>query len=123
MQFIVKFVAAIVPYLLRFMDRHSDEYLEMLNKRIVAFIGGNEFAVVRLVVIDKEGNQVENCMAGFNIKDFGRVYKKSDGNVITITGLKEGIHEIEVQGNIVKIEIEDTNSIIEKMVVIANGNK
>lgn len=118
MQFIVKFVAAIVPYLLRFLDKHSDEYLEMLNKRIVKFIGGDKTAIIKLDIINKNGEPVNDVYVGFSIEKFGKIYKKSEGNVAIITGLQEGTHRFSVQEKEITVEVEDINTVIEKTVVI-----
>lgn len=123
MQFIVKFVAAIVPYLLRFLDKHSDEYLEMLSKRIIALIGGNKVATIKFHIINSQGEPVANAVAGFSIDAFGKVYKKSDGNVISITGFKAGEYEFDIsakdyENEVVKINIENENTVIEKTIVL-----
>lgn len=118
MQFIANLVASIIPYLLRFMDKHSDEYLEKLSKRLIAFLDDEYRATVKFRVIDKEGSPVQNIEAGFNIEDIGEVYKKGDRNVITITGLKEGKYEFNILGQIIPIEIENANMVIEKTIVV-----
>jgi hypothetical protein len=118
LQFIVKFVAAIVPYLLRFLDKHSDEYLEMLNKRIVKFIDGDKTAIIKLDIINKNGEPVNDVYVGFSIEKFGKIYKKSEGNAAIITGLQEGVHNFNICGKEVSIEVEDINTVIEKTVVV-----
>lgn len=123
MQFIVKFVAAIVPYLLRFLDKHSDEYLEMLNKRIVAIIGGDKVATIKFHIINSYGEPVANAVAGFIIDVFGKVYKYAEGNVISITGFKAGEYEFDIsakdyENEVVKVNIENENTIIEKTIVL-----
>lgn len=123
MQFIVKFVAAIVPYLLRFLDKHSDEYLEALNKRIVALIGGDKVATIKFHIINLHGEPVANAVAGFTIDVFGKVYKRAEGNIIDITGLKGGEYGFDIsakdyENEVVKVNIENENTIIEKTIVL-----
>ena len=123
MQFIVKFVAAIVPYLLRFLDKHSDEYLEMLNKRIVALIGGDKVATIKFHIINSHGEPVANASAGFIIDVFGKVYKHAEGNVISITGFKGGEYEFDISAKdydkeVIKVVIENENVILEKTIVL-----
>lgn len=122
MQLIVKIVAAIVPYLLRFLDRHSDEYLEALSKRIIKFLGGDNSATIKFVIIDESGKQVKDTMLMFNTDEYGEIYKKSERNIITITGLKEGKHEfilfIDDKEELISLDIEDNNSFIEKILVV-----
>ena len=120
MQFIANLVAAIIPYLLRFMDKHSDEYLEKLSNKLINFLDSEYRATVKFCVINKEGKPLQNVEAGFCIKEIGKVYKKGEGNMITITGLKEGKYDFNISGQVISINIEDANTIIERM-VIADG--
>ena len=122
MQFIANLVAAIIPYLLRFMDKHSDEYLEKLSNKLINFLDSEYRATVKFCVINKEGKPLQNVEAGFNIEDIGNVYKKGEGNIITITGLKEGKYDFDILGQITHIEIEDANTSIERMVIVDGTN-
>lgn len=122
MQWIVKFIATIVPYLLKFLDKHSDEYLEVLNKRITKFLGEDSSAIIKFVIIDESGNQVKDAMIMFNTEEYGEIYKRAERNIITIKGLKEGKHEFILFANnkeeLITIEVENNNSFIEKMLVL-----
>ena len=60
--------------------------------------------------------------AGFIIEDIGKVYKKGEGNIITITGLREGKYDFDIFGHITHVEIEDANTIIERMVIVNGTN-
>ena len=95
MQFLVKLVAAIVPYLLRFMDKHSDEYLEALSKRIIAFIGGNIVATIKFYIINSQGEPVANSVAGFNIDNFGfdRIKSFLENTIIVMASFTEVLRE------------------------------
>jgi hypothetical protein len=118
LQFIANLVAAIIPYLLRFMDKHSDEYLEKLSNKLINFLDSEYRATVKFCVINKEGKPLQNVEAGFCIEDIGKVYKKGEGSIITITGLREGKYEFDVLGKIIPIEIEDANVVIEKTIIM-----
>ena len=123
MQFIVKFVAAIVPYLLRFLDRHSDEYLEAIGKRIIALIGEDREATIRFYVINKQGEPVANAVAGFNVDPYGKLYKHAEGNIIDITGFEGGEYTFDISAKDytsenVNINIQNENIIIEKVIVL-----
>lgn len=100
------------------MDKHSDEYLEKLSNKLINFLDSEYRATVKFCVINKEGKPLQNVEAGFNIKEIGKVYKKGEGNIITITGLKEGKYDFDIFGQITHIEIEDANVVIEKIIVL-----
>lgn len=123
MQFIANLVAAIIPYLLRFMDKHSDEYLEKLSNKLIDMLDDNKYATIKFYIINSHGEPVANAVAGFNIDVFGKVYKRAEGNVISITGFKGGEYEFDISAKdydkeIVKVNIENENTVIEKTVVL-----
>ena len=126
MQYIVKVLTVIVPYILRFIDKHSDEYLAILNERISKFLGSDEVATVRLFIINSKGEPINNCIACFKINIFGDIQKKSAGNILAITGFKRGKYIFEIlangyKANTIEIDFENDNSIIEKTVVLEYG--
>ena len=126
MQYIVKILTVIVPYILRFIDRHSDEYLSILNRRISKFLGDDEVSTVRLFIINSKGEPINNCVACFRINIYGDIQKKSAGNILSITGFKAGKHSFEIladgyESTLVDIIFDEDNSIVEKTVVLKNG--
>lgn len=126
MQYVIKILTTIIPYLLRFIDKHSDEYLELLNKRISKFIGADEVATVRFYVIDEQGNSINNYIVSFNADKYGEVFKKSVNGNLSITGFKEGKYMINISADgyertWAEVEFEDTNYILEKAVVLKHG--
>lgn len=126
MQYVIKILTTIIPYLLRFIDKHSEEYLELLNKRISKFIGADEVATVRFYVIDEQGNSINNYTVSFNADKYGEVFKKSVNGNLSITGFKEGKYMINISADgyehtWAEVEFEDTNYILEKAVVLKHG--
>lgn len=90
MQIIVKILTAILPYILSYLSKHSDDILEKIHRWIEAKIGDNDVATVRFNVVDENGKPLENAVAEFHIDIFGVVIKKAIGSTITISGFKEG---------------------------------
>lgn len=123
MQYLIKILTMIIPYLLKFIDKHSDEYLELLNKRIAKFIGADEVATVKFYAIDENGNSIKDFVVSFDVDNFGEVFKKSVNGNLAITGFKEGKYMAVISADGYEhtweeLEFEDTNYILEKMVVL-----
>lgn len=124
MQIIVKILGALVPYIINFLNKHSDEYLEIISRKVASLLGEDEVATVHFNIITKTGEPVANTVAKFIIVPYGEVYKKSVGSSISITGLKEGKHDFEIikddKSMKVSVEVEENNSVIEKVIVFDN---
>lgn len=123
MPIIVRILTAILPYILGYLDKHSDDILDRLYKWLENKLVGKEVATVRFNVINESGEVVKSSLADFNIDIFGSVLKKSVNDVITITGFKEGKQKfiIKAEGYIdkeVEITFEYDDSVVDTTVVM-----
>lgn len=123
MPIIVRILTAILPYILGYLDKHSDDILDRLYKWLENKLGGKEVATVRFNVINESGEVVKSSLADFNIDIFGSVLKKSVNDVITITGFKEGKQKfiIKAEGYTdkeVEITFESDDSVVDTTVVM-----
>ena len=126
MPIIVKILTAILPYILGYLDKHSDDILSRVYKWIEDKLGGKTVATVRFNVINESGETVKSSFADFNIDVFGSVIKKSVNDIITITGLKEGKQKfiIKAEGyldNEVEVTFDADDSVVETTVVMHKG--
>ena len=123
MPIIVRILTAILPYILGYLDKHSDDILDRLYKWLENKLVCKEVATVRFNVINESGEVVKSSLADFNIDIFGSVLKKSVNDVITITGFKEGKQKfiIKAEGYIdkeVEITFEYDDSVVDTTVVM-----
>lgn len=123
MPMIVRILTTILPYILGYLDKHSDDILDRLYKWLENKLGGKEVATVRFNVINESGEVVKASLADFNIDIFGSVLKKSVNDVITITGFKEGKQKfiIKAEGYAdkeVEITFESNDSVVDTTVVM-----
>ena len=123
MPIIVRILTAILPYILGYLDKHSDDILDRLYKWLENKLGCKEVSTVRFNVINESGEVVKSSLADFNIDIFGSVLKKSVNDVITITGFKEGKQKfiIKAEGYIdkeVEITFESDDSVVDTTVVM-----
>lgn len=123
MNIIINILQYLVPIFIRFIDRHSDEFLENLYHKISLKLGGNEVSIVKFIVYDNTGKKINNAKAVFKYDILGDIEKSAteDGS-ITINGLKNGDYEFIIECNKKqtreKISIIKDNSYIEKVVIL-----
>lgn len=123
MQVIVRLLTTILPYILGYLDKHSDDILDRLYKWAGNRLGEREVATVRFNVIDESGNEITESFASFAIEIFGSVSKKSINTVISVTGFKEGTQKFIISADgyedkEVEVTFETSYSVVEKTVVL-----
>ena len=117
MQIVVSILQFLVPYLIRFIDRHTDEWLEDLYKII-----GKKFSYksckLSVRVYGENGNVLDNAMIKFNAESIGEVmsYAKDTITLSTpnITVLAEGYKQKELTLNIIDNSLLDIDVVLEK---------
>lgn len=113
MPYIVKIAAYIIPILIRFVDRHSDSWLDGLYKKIKNMLGMKEI-VTTLYFVNGEGNPVHGAIIEYIAGKYGLVQKPStkDGSV-ELYGFTEGdevnatVYFGENEKSFITIEIND----------------
>ena len=123
MNIVINILQYLVPIFIRFIDKHSDEFLENLYHKISLKLGGNEVSAVKFIVYDTTGKKINNAKAIFKYDILGDIEKPAnvEGD-ITISGLKNGDYEFIIDCNEKqtreKVSIIKDNSYIEKVVVM-----
>ena len=123
MNIIINILQYLVPIFIKFIDKHSDEFLENLYHKISLKLGGNEVSTVKFIVYDNTGKKINNAKAIFKYDILGDIEKSAteDGS-ITISGLKNDNYEFIIECNKKqtreKISIIKDNSYIEKVVIL-----
>ena len=123
MNIVINILQYLVPIFIKFIDKHSDEFLENLYHKISLKLGGNEVSTVKFIVYDITGKKINNAKAIFKYDILGDIEKSAteDGS-ITISGLKNDNYEFIIECNKKqtreKISIIKDNSYIEKVVIL-----
>ena len=123
MNIVINILQYLVPIFIKFIDKHSDEFLENLYHKISLKLGGNEVSTVKFIVYDITGKKINNAKATFKYDILGDIEKSAteDGS-ITISGLKNDNYEFIIECNKKqtreKISIIKDNSYIEKVVIL-----
>ena len=123
MNIIINILQYLVPIFIKFIDKHSDEFLENLYHKISLKLGGNEVSTVKFIVYDNTGKKINNAKAIFKYDILGDIEKSAteDGS-ITISGLNNNNYEFIIECNKKqtreKISIIKDNSYIEKVVIL-----
>ena len=127
MPIIVKIFTAILPYILNYIDKHSDDILDRVYAWVGNKLGVDEVATIKVKLVDKDGNAINNAIAKFNYDILGELFKKSikDGE-ITISGFKEGKVAFTIDADGFKsvdiaIEFKSNSDIVEKIIVMEDG--
>ena len=122
MNIIINILQYLVPIFIKFIDKHSDEFLENLYHKISLKLGGNEVSTVKFIVYDNTGKKINNAKAVFKYDILGDIEKSaSEDGSITINGLKNAEYEFIITSgnnqNRERIIINKDNSYIERIVI------
>ena len=127
MQIIVKILTTLLPYILSYLNKHSDDILDRVYAWVGNKLGVDEVATIKFKLVDKDGNAINNAIAKFNYDILGELFKKSikDGE-ITISGFKEGKVAFTIDADGFKsvdiaIEFKSNSDIVEKVIVMEDG--
>lgn len=117
MQIIISILQFLVPYIIRFIDRHTDEWLEDLYKLI-----GKKFTYksckLKVNVYGSDGTILDNAMIKFNEESIGDIMSYAK-NMITlatpnITVSADGYKQKELTLNIIDNSLLDIDVVLEK---------
>ena len=117
MQIVISILQFLVPYLIKFVDKHTDEWLEDLYNII-----GKKFSYksckLSVRVYGESGNILDNAMIKFNAESIGDIMTCTK-NIITlstpnITVLAEGHKQKELTLNIIDNSLLDIDVVLEK---------
>lgn len=123
MNIIINILQYLVPIFIRFVDKHSDEFLENLYHKISLKLEDKEMSAVKFIVYDNTGKKINNAKAIFKYDILGDIEKSAteDGS-ITISGIKNGEYEFIITSgskqNREHVVITKDNSYIERIVIL-----
>lgn len=123
MNIVINILQYLIPIFIRFIDKHSDEFLENLYHKISLKLEDKEMSTVKFIVYDITGKKINNAKAAFKYDILGDIEKSAteDGS-ITISGLKNAEYEFIITSgnkqNRERIIINKDNSYIERIVVL-----
>lgn len=66
MQIIVKILTTLLPYILSYLNKHSDDILDRVYAWVGNKLGVDEVATIKFKLVDKDGNAINNAIAKFN---------------------------------------------------------
>lgn len=123
MNIVINILQYLVPIFIRFIDRHSDEFLENLYHKISLKLEDKEMSTVKFIVYDNTGKKINNAKAIFKYDILVDIEKPAnEEGDIAISGLKNGDYEFIIECNKKqtreKISIIKDNSYIEKVVIL-----
>lgn len=123
MNIVINILQYLVPIFIKFMDKHSDEFLENLYHKISLKLEDKEMSTVKFIVYDNTGKKINNAKAIFKYDILGDIEKSAteDGS-ITISGLKNAEYEFIITSGSKQsrehVTINKDNSYIERIVIL-----
>lgn len=89
---IIKLAMWFAPILIRFIDKHSDTWLENTYKKIEKFLGKQAIETT-FIFVDKNGNPIRNVRLEFEDDTHGKVsyLSSKDGSVVMYGFLRGNI--------------------------------
>lgn len=124
MPIIVKIFTAILPYILNYIDKHSDDMLDRVYEFVGKKLGVSKVATVKFRLFSKTGKEIVKATAIFNYDILGEIHKESltDGEIV-ISGLKKGKYDFTISSKdyktvTVPIVFTSDSDVIEKVVVM-----
>ena len=123
MNIVVQIVNFVLPYLVNFVSKHMEGWLNCFSKYISQKILDKTDVSITLECIDKNNNRIDTPIAIFNSTKYGEIAKigNSEG-IIKLQGIIDNT-EIKIikdghEDKTIELSIPSTNSYIEKIVIM-----
>ena len=123
MNIVVQIVNFVLPYLVNFVSKHMEGWLNCFSKYISQKILDKTDVSIALKCIDKNNNKIDTPIAVFNSTKYGEIAKigNSEG-IIKLQGIidstKIKIIKDGYEDKTIELSIPSTNSYIEKIVIM-----
>ena len=123
MNIVVQIVNFVLPYLVNFVSKHMEGWLNCFSKYISQKILDKTDVSITLECIDKNNNKIDTPIAVFNSTKYGEIAKigNSDG-IIKLQGIiddtKIKIIKDGYEDKTIELSIPSTNSYIEKIIIM-----
>ena len=123
MQIIIRIVQYLIPFLIQFVNKYSDDFLEILFKRIKNVLEEGTVARIKFNVINKNGEPVNDAQVVFRMDLVGELTKKPVSEELSVSGFQKGTYDFIIRAKgyrdkIVSVEFKEDKSVIDKAVIM-----
>lgn len=123
MQIIIRIVQYLIPFLIQFVNKYSDDFLEILFKRIKNVLEEGTMARIKFNVINKNGEPVNDAQVVFRMDLVGELTKKPVSEELSVSGFQKGTYDFIIRAKgyrdkIVSVEFKEDKSVIDKAVIM-----
>ena len=123
MQIIIRIVQYLIPFLIQFVNKYSDDFLEILFKRIKNVLEEGTMARIKFNVINKNGESVNDAQVVFRMDLVGELTKKPVSEELSVSGFQKGTYDFIIRAKgyrdkIVSVEFKEDKSVIDKAVIM-----
>ena len=123
MQIIIRIVQYLIPFLIQFVNKYSDDFLEILFKRIKNVLEEGTMARIKFNVINKNGEPINDAQVVFRMDLVGELTKKPVSEELSVSGFQKGTYDFIIRAKgyrdkIVSVEFKEDKSVIDKAVIM-----
>lgn len=123
MQILLNIAQYLIPILIKFVDKYSDDFLELLYKRIKNIVEDKTVAKIKFDVMNTNGEQIVNANVIFNLDLIGEIEKKSVNEQLSVSGLSKGTYDFVIKAEgykdkVIPIEFKTDKCVIDKAVIM-----
>lgn len=123
MQIIIRIVQYLIPFLIQFVNKYSDDFLEILFKRIKNVLEEGTMSRIKFNVINKNGEPVNDAQVVFRMDLVGELTKKPVSEELSVSGFQKGTYDFIIRAKgyrdkIVSVEFKEDKSVIDKAVIM-----
>lgn len=123
MQILLNIAQYLIPILIKFVDKYSDDFLELLDKRLKNILEDKTVAKIKFDVMNTNGEQIVDATVMFNLDLIGEIEKKPVNEQLSVSGLSKGTYDFVIKAEgykdqIVPVEFKTDKCVIDKAVIM-----
>ena len=123
MQILLNIAQYLIPILIRFVNKHSDDFLELLYKRLKNILEDKTVAKIKFDVMNEKGEPIVNANVIFNLDLVGELVKKPVKEQLSVSGFDKGTYDFTIKAEgykdkVIPIEFKTDKCVIDKAVIM-----
>lgn len=123
MQILLNIAQYLIPILIKFVDKYSDDFLELLYKRLKNILEDKTVAKIKFDVMNEKGEPIVDANVIFNLDLIGDIVKKPVKEQLSVSGFQKGTYDFVIKAEgykdkVIPIEFKTDKCVIDKAVIM-----